>query len=69
MERISARRIAAVLAVLVTLCGLKGIAELARIESRAALPVVVLDRVEVIAARVETVQPLLADSSAARKGR
>ena len=64
MERTTARSIAAILAVTVTLCGLKGIAELATFEgSKTDLPVIVLEKVEIVAKRQETTESLIAESS------
>jgi len=63
MERTTARSIAAILAVTVTLCGLKGIAELATIEGKTDLPVIVLEKVEIVAKRQETTESLIAEST------
>ena len=63
MERTTARSIAAILAVTVTLCGLKGIAELATLEGKTDLPVIVLEKVEIVAKRQETTGSLIAESS------
>jgi len=63
MERTTARSIAAILAVTVTLCGLKGIAELATLEGKTDLPVIVLEKVEIVAKRQETTESLIAESA------
>ena len=67
MERFTARSIAAVLAGIVTITCLIGISEIARFESKTSgLPVIVLERVEIVASRQDSEQPIIAESSAGR---
>ena len=70
MERLTARSVAAILAGIATISCLIGISEIARFESKTSeLPVIVLERVEIVASRPGSEQPILADSSTDRKGR
>jgi hypothetical protein len=66
MNRIPVRAIAAVLAAVVAVCELKGVAGLARLHPYAGMPVV-LPRVEVIAAKPGMEQPVVADTAPAAR--
>jgi len=61
MKPVSIRGIAALLVIVVTACGLKGIATLAR--GSAELPTLILPRVEVVAPKVKTAQDVVASPS------
>jgi len=66
MTRLATKPVAAILAVVVTICGLKGIALLAHTGPK--MEVVVLPKVEVVATKAEA-EPVVADTRALRRVR
>ena len=66
MTRLAAKPVAAILAVVVTILGLKGIALLAH--TGPAMEVVVLPKVEVVATR-PAAEPVVADTTVVRRVR
>jgi len=66
MTRLAAKPVAAILAVVVTLLGLKGIASLAH--TSPAMEVVVLPKVEVVASK-PAAEPVVADTAIVRQFR